>query len=923
MKPAQIFLHLNERKLVIDGETIAIGSRAFDVFVVLARAEGEAVSKDELLRRVWPTTVVEEGNLHVHISALRRALGSYRDLIQTLPGNGYRLVGGACSVSSAEAQPSAKTAAGNLPQKLSPLIGREAELTSLCTLLRDQRLVTLCGPGGMGKTKLAIECARELVSRFPNGVWLCELAPVGDPRLIAGTLARVLGLSAAGPIDMAERVVEGLLHSQSLIVLDNCEHVIHAVASLVERVLRVAPGVRFLLTTREPVRVEGEYVVNIPALSVPPENVAKKDACSFAATRLFVMRMEALGYRAGDSDVEVSAIVRTCRALDGMPLAIELAASRAAALGPSVVVEALHERLGWEDGSKRTPMPRHQTLRATLDWSYQLLHEDEQAALRRLGVFAGSFTLEGAANVIGDPVASRSSAAELVSRLVDKSLVVRVPDEGVNRYQLLETTRAYVSELLAHTGELTRARLAHANYLLSILAEARQEHGHVPQNRWVDKYVVYVDDLRLALDWSFECPSYYRIGAELADAAIHFMFEFSLIEECRKRVDKAIQVKELMKDNSDPMEMRLRAAWAATMTFIEGPSSLTGAAWKIVLKLSRQFEQSDFEARALWGMWTSKLYAGKADAAVALANEFLSVAVSRDDLPNVLMGSRIVGVSMHYAGMHVEAAERLHYVLRTYVHCLHKSQTAGYQVDQAVVANAVLSRIEWMQGNIQNASVRSEQALSDAISGRHVMSLCYVLVEAAIPIAMARQDFGSVETYLERLFTETRRHGLRVWDAWGRCFEAEMALVQGASRKAALAMRPALADLQRTGFTAHFPYFQGCLGLALAMEGACEEGRMVAREAYEQVSEYGAAWCKSELLRILARTMAEDPQCAEANLREAVSCAESQGAWYWWMRCIEDLAGVLTKNGRSEESEALLSLAARSKVVPADRGEFS
>src|SRR5262245_45189632 len=456
------------RELLADGKPIELGGRAFDTLLALIGTCGRVVGKDELMRRVWPDQVVEEHNLHAQVSLLRKALGTERRLIRTVAGRGYLFTGEIRSTATtAAAVPSAR--ATNLPEAASELIGREAEVRDAIDLVTKHRLVTLIGAGGIGKTRLGLEVARRLLPRFPDGVFVAELGLLSRPDLVPGTVATALSVGA-GAVSR-EAIAAAVGSKQLLLLVDNCEHLIDAAAGVVEALLRVSPSAVVLATSREPLRVSGEYIHRVPPLAVPPEdNRDLKAVLSYAAVKLFVSRAQAAEPRYG-TDVRVAAATAAiCRHLDGIPLAIELAAARIPGLGVEGVAAGLDDRFRLLTGGRRTSLPRHQTMHATLDWSHGLLSEPERVVLRRLAVFAGVFTLEAARAVATSADIPAQEVVDCVATLVAKSLLSTDVVGTVVHYRLLETTRAYAREKLGESGELQQVARRHAaKTLLALL----------------------------------------------------------------------------------------------------------------------------------------------------------------------------------------------------------------------------------------------------------------------------------------------------------------------------------------------------------------------------------------------------------------------------------------------------------------------
>src|ERR1700733_14741548 len=398
-------IDLGRRELRSRGIPVPLGGRAFELVTVLVQSASELVTKDHLMERVWPGATVGEGTIHVHISAVRKALGQDRGLLKTASGRGYRLLGNwtpqqregtAAPVYSSLTRTSGAPPANNFPPFITRLVGRAAAAQSVQDLVSADRAVTLTGPGGIGKTALAIKAIRYLLPDFEDGGWLVELASLSDPVLVPSTVASTLGLKLAGEIS-AESVARAVGARHLLLVLDNCEHVIDAVANLAETLTRLCPRATIVATSRAVLRIEGESVYRVPPLDVPALRQAAPDTImQYSAVELFVARTKALNAGFTPTAEDLASIAAICRHLDGIPLAIEFAAARAAVLSVQGVATGLRDRFALLTAGRRTALPRQRTLRATLDWSHELLPDTERQLLRRLGVFAGGFTIDAA-----------------------------------------------------------------------------------------------------------------------------------------------------------------------------------------------------------------------------------------------------------------------------------------------------------------------------------------------------------------------------------------------------------------------------------------------------------------------------------------------------------------------------------------------
>ena len=539
-------IDLARRELRSSGVPVPLGGRAFEIVAELVQSGGELVSKTDLAERVWPRTFVEEGAIRVHIAAIRKALGPDRDMLSTAVGRGYRLLGTwqvrhdstpAAQAAVAPMQARVEPVLTNLPVARFDLIGRASAIPYLRDLLSAYRVVTLTGPGGIGKTTLALEVARSVFQDLQGGSLLVELASLSNPDLVPSALASVLGLKLDGEEVSAESVARAIGAGEFLLVLDNCEHVVDAVANLTEAIVSRCPRTTVLATSREVLRVHGEHVFRVPPLSVPPEaGVEPNGTLDHAAVELFIARAGALGSDFKRNEENFSAIASICRRLDGIPLAIEFAAAHAVMMGPPEIAALLDDRFKFLTTGRRTALPRHQTLRATLDWSYDLLPETEARVLRHLAVFAGDFLLDAAVAVAG----AAASVTDHLANLVAKSLVVADVRGQTPHYRLLDTTRVYALEKLRSGGEYREAARRHAEFYRDFFAQAEAESKSKPQDEWLAVYGRHIDNVRASLNWAFAPDGDPQIGVALTATAVPLWVQLSLLGECRERADDGV-----------------------------------------------------------------------------------------------------------------------------------------------------------------------------------------------------------------------------------------------------------------------------------------------------------------------------------------------------------------------------------------------
>jgi predicted ATPase len=491
------------------------------------------VTKSELLDIVWPGLVVEENNLQVQISSLRKLLGP--QAIATIPGRGYRFTAaldGAADGDRNAPMPAATPAAAsanaeaapltNLPAALAPLFGRDRDLTALRALIDANKLVTVVGAGGIGKSRLAQAAARSITGRWPDGAWMVELAGLSDPELLPNVVAQTLGIPLAGQAAAQDELVAAMVPRTALLVLDNCEHLLDAVAALVQAVLRDAPNVTMLSTSQEPLHLATEQQYRLIPLAVP-SGATDKSAREFGAVALFEARVRAVDPHFALNDESLALVIDICRRLDGLPLAIELAAARVAMLGLRPVRDKLDARFRLLTGGSRATLRRHQTLRAALEWSHNLLDDDERAVFRRLGVFAGGFTMEMAQAVASDAHLDEWAVLDHLSALVDKSLVVA--DAGdAPRYRLLESARAFALEQLA-AGETADILKRHAEAMRNFLE--RVDGANLDGELRTDQYAALVlpelDNLRAAHAWAIGEAGDVQVAIALAAHAGAFI----------------------------------------------------------------------------------------------------------------------------------------------------------------------------------------------------------------------------------------------------------------------------------------------------------------------------------------------------------------------------------------------------------------
>src|SRR6516165_2596170 len=594
-------LEITRRELLAHGVPVTLGQRAFEILLMLVNRHGQLVTKDELMAEVWPGVVVEENNIQVHVSALRKVLSTAGDgerYLLTVAGRGYRFV----------APVQRESGAGLTAPPASAPDRTAAASAAITARLAAHRLVTLTGSGGVGKTRLAIQAGRNVLDRYPDGVWLAELAPLNDPQLVTSIVGDVLGVSLNAPSGAIETLASALKDKQLLLILDNCEHVIAEAARVAERLMRSRPRLSILASSRERLAIAGESIVRVPSLPAPDASgtLTAARAGEYAAVRLFVERASALGGGFALTDANAATVGSICQRLDGIPLAIELAVPRLKVLSPEQLARGLDERFRLLTAGSRTALPRQQTLHALIDWSYDLLSDAEKILLARLSVFFGTAALASITAVVASAEIPAEQVGDLLLPLVEKSLVHADPAGGEFRYGLLESTRYYASEKLA---DASRMRRRHAEHFAARFAQATAEWETTPTRQWMACYASDIDNLRGALEWAFGTDGDVTVGLELVAHSHVLWAELGLILEHRRWVVEALD--KVAKGTPSEVTARLLSWQAGDVRELDDPADYDEAvrAASLYRKVGDGFQ----EGRVLLRAGTARLLPDSGD----------------------------------------------------------------------------------------------------------------------------------------------------------------------------------------------------------------------------------------------------------------------------------------------------------------------
>lgn len=898
-----------------NGLPVPIGRRSIEIVEVLVQSPGQIVSKDDLMGRVWPGALVEENTLQVHISAVRRALGADRGLLKTVTGQGYRLLGDWRTQQkvlgkrfAASSQPTQHPTGTNLPLGKTDLIGRSTALRDLQDLITAYRTVTLTGPGGIGKTALALEAARQVLPDFSEDIRLVELVSLSDPGLVPTSVVDALNLKLGHEDITALTVAQAIAERRLLLVLDNCEHVVNAAAALVETVVRLCPNVSVLATSRELLRIDGEYAYRVPPLNVPAEHPqSEEELLKHSAVQLFVARTQSLRPTFVPRENDIRDVAAVCRRLDGIPLAIEFAAARAAALGVSQVLSSLTDIFGALTGGRRTALPRHQTLRATLDWSYELLSADEQRLLRHLSVFAGGFTLEAACAVLGDENDS-ASTSQGVANLLAKSLI-SLDQPGAGRWRLLETTRAYASEKLTKQGGGENVARRHATYFCDVVSRKPKIS---PQGGNFAVYGREVGNVRAALDWAFSPIGDVKIGAALTASYAPVWLYLSSMPECRQQVERALKRLEDDSDDTARLKMQLYIALGLVLAYTAAMEERTQFVLTKALQIAERLNDVESQLLTIWSLWNLRGKNGDHRDSMRLAELFLTVSSRSIDPADVLVGERLVGTALHFRGKQPEAREHLEVVIRRYVEPGSERHSNWYLYDLRMVTRALLARVLVLQGFINQAENSAQESLAISQSLNSNLSICYALRYAVCSVALITRDLANAEKTIASLKYFATNYNFSPFLKQARYLEGMLLIKRGEFAIGSEILHTNLDINIRDGWSLCYPEALGVLAEGYAGMRKLPEAFSALQRALDWSDQTGERWCDAELLRIKGALILQgqtenETQKAEVHFSRSMAIARHQGALFWELKAALSFAQLRMRQGRQADAQKLLA----------------
>jgi predicted ATPase/DNA-binding winged helix-turn-helix (wHTH) protein len=908
-------LVVSERLLTKGGVRAELGARAFDILIALISAPNEVLSKKDLMSRVWPDVTVEEGSLRFHMASLRKALGDGKDgarYITTVSGRGYCFVAPLSRASSRrDGSPieAFEFPHANLPNRLGRMIGRDSDVLRLSAELIASRFVTIVGTGGVGKTTVAVAVAHHLVDAFAGSVLFVDLGMLSDPKLAATTVASMQGLSVQSD-DAMPGLIAYLRDKRLLLILDTCEHLIEAIAPLAASIMKAAPQVHILATSRETLRVEGEHVYRLDSLAYPPGGLGltAEAVRQFPATQLFVELAVASGAHLSVSDLEAPIVADICRKLDGVALAIELAARHVESYGlqETAVLLDQHLTLLWQ-GSRTAP-PRQKTLHAALDWSYGLLSELERLVLRRLTVFVGHFTLDAALEVVTSSTLDRSSVFAAIDSLIAKSMVATHPVGAMMRYRLLDTTRAYALDISVDDAETTELAVRHATYYHRWLEQNGTEWATLSTGVERTPHFAALNNVRAALEWSFGERGDLGIGVGLATAAAPVFLAMSLLAECHRWSERAIRALD-KKRRSGLQEAHLQTALGVSLMFTRGGQDAALVALNRSLAIAQARGGQVEEVRVLGPLSMFYLRAGNFKAALNHANRCFALARATDDELAIELARSVLGTSVHLTGNLATARVELEAALTRSPRGQPRTTAIHLGFEGKYLAGAILARTLWLQGHPTQAVARAHQTVKDAAAMDHSLTLSITLIWA-VSVFLWTGDLRSAEESVDWVISRATSNSLAPYLSVAHGFRGELAVRRGNPRQGVETLQSSLRVLHATPYELLTTPLDISLAQGLSALGRFKEGISLIDETIQGVEANGDDVYMPELLRIKGGMLLAQSQNnwddAEGYLVRSLELSRLQGARAWELRTAIDLAFQWIGRGQIDNARGLL-----------------
>jgi predicted ATPase/DNA-binding winged helix-turn-helix (wHTH) protein len=873
------------RRLLFCGDRpVRLGEPSYNVLLALLEDPGVVIDQDTLIARAWGTIHVDETSLRTAVAGLRRAFrdaGSSRPYISTISRRGYSFVE---AVTHARPSP----ALGSLPAQLAKVIGRDEFIAALVEDMAAHRLITVAGPGGIGKTTAALGAARRAISQhLVDSVAFVDIENVEDAAFLASAFRAGLGIAATTSNPIAD-ILSFLDNRRILIVLDSCEGMIDPVARLVEEILGRAPNAIALVTSREPLRATGERIRRLDALSLPKatNGLTVELAMKYAAIELFADRASSSQPSFLLTDENVGIVADICCRLDGVPLSLEIAAARLDSFDLPVLVSVLDTHFRLQMLGRSTALARHRTLAAAIDWSYDTLAPDEQTALRRLSVFRGPFCFEAARSIVQCERIAAEHVGGLIARLAAKSMIVAGGghSQGLNR--LMETTRVYAFQKLELSGESDAVRQKHArHYSRSILLQGENKQFR-SSTAWLGYCASMIHQIRSGLDWATSARGDFSVAFDLAIAAIPIWASLGLGDECMSQISHILAA-----PGAEPSVRQRLALAIAQQNMIKNTAARSEdlrRSWPEIADLAAKVTDPRLELQAIYGVMTNSRAIGNCTDALALADQFRSVALANKleqflPLADVLAGSILFSLAEFERGLQATEAGLMN---------PEAVVAQGYEMNDAcdylVLATGNLAMIQLVRGETDAALETCAANVARALSLESDPFICQATGASAVWVCLETNNLDLAEHYTALWLERSTKPALEIWHLMAEGMRGIIKSQRGEHGEAVGALTTTLNALRQTWGVSFRNIVLRYLANSLMATGNPERALTALNEAIDYACRSKEAWSLSLLIAMRAEARLRHDESATRivveEFQRALDLAESQGARLWTTR---------------------------------------
>jgi predicted ATPase len=784
------------------------------------------------------------------------------------------------------------------------MVGRDPVVRALTAQLKKQRFVSIVGAGGIGKTTIALTLAHRMLSEFKGAVHFLDLGAVEDSRLLASLLASQLGFAAVSDQPLPV-ILTHLREQRLLLVFDSCEHLIEAIAALTEHIFRDAPQVHILVTSREALRAEGEQVHHLPPLEYPPytESLTATQALGYPAVQLFVKQVAHSGHAFELTDADAPIVAEICRRLDGIALALELAASRVGAHGVQGTASLLNKQFGLLWRGRRTALPRHQTLSATLDWSYNLLSPTEQLVLRRLAVFVGGFSLEAALEVASESLGP-AELTETLATLVDKSLLTSDRMTAM-RYRLLDITRTYAWKKLTESGEDLKIVRRHCENMLHALEQFGATIWAPPNPESIHFFVLNLSNLRAALEWSFSDQGDTGLAAKLTGASACLFFQAGLLPECAAWTARAIGALDTS-DKSTHLELELLACFATSFMITSGNDPTTHTALLHALDIAERLKAAPMQLYLLQALYKWQIRSGDLRGLRELTDRIATVTKQIADpvADAIVHGS--YAVTRFFTADNHKVRRHARIALAAPLH-LSKLNHASFGVLHGT--RSIQARNFWVLGYPDQAAATAEKAVQEAENLDHPFTLCYIFM-SCVMVPLCNGDWQRAEELIHRLSSIATKHHLFTYARASVGWQGALAVLRGDLSGGIALLQTALVALHEDGYELYRPQLSGILAGGLANAGKRELAYSTICEAVTWAEARARILNFIDLLRVKGEVLTSMSERhaseGEACLLRSLQLARERGLLAFELRIAISLARFWASRAQRDEALELL-----------------